>query len=131
LILLYTTVEGGHWIPFNTPLSPLELGRVTAIAARGSRDFPAIFHDEDGFDRLYPDGDTLPRFHSILTSEGRRWDATNQRWESYDVNGLFREWFTNYVANYRPFELDGERKFGWRDQEPSLSYRAATTDGTF
>lgn len=118
MIILYTDREGGDWIPFNTPLNWAQLQEVLAWAITGERDFPAIFAKsgpKNRSDILYPEGDNLPRFHSILVDDGERWDVINQKWASYKTNdGEFRRWWNRYIADYKPF--DDDREYWWRDQ---------------
>jgi len=117
MMILYTVEPGGRWIPFNTPLNDMEIQKAIAVAEIGKRDQPAIFLGVPEFGwpaRFYPDGDTLPRFHSILLDDNSRWDAETRRWTQYSNDEYVQQWRRTYIAN---FQWDGD--LGWRDQGPA------------
>ena len=121
MIILYTDQQGGHWIPWNSPLTVTELQKTVAYAESGRRDFPAIFWDK-GCNLFYPDGDTLPRFHSILLPTPARWDAFNCHWTFFVNDPIFQDWWAKYIASYSPNVSDEEREHRWRDQGPSAKW---------
>ena len=89
--IAYTTEEGGEWQYFNSPLSCLEICDILeeALEDTGTEEepkgFPAVFDSGDKGALFFPDGDTLPKFHSILLPDGSRWDALNLEWAPCDV----------------------------------------------
>lgn len=113
--LAYSKAEGVPWEYFKSPLSEEDIMIAVDIAETGTRDFPALFRDTD-CDRFYPDGDTLPRFHAILMTDGTRWDATNCEWARQLGNSLDhpygRFWYVDQLfavlrrrASWIPYEL--------------------------
>lgn len=145
-MILYTTVEGGHWIPFNTPMNEDSLlYRVQRVAMYHAciNDrcdaklglYPQLLEEDHictrpsigvgvAPDKLHwrcatlfvPVDDSLPQFHSILTRNNWRWDAQNERWFPFNCSSDFHQWWNTYIQNWRPFEDDDEREHVWKDQ---------------
>lgn len=94
----FTEHEGGTFQYFNSPLTDYEirvaLDEALKRAQSGDhRQLPCI-HEETHSERerddcpfsscefFYPDGDTLPKFHSLILPNGDRWDAYNCKWKN-------------------------------------------------
>lgn len=143
MIILYTDLPGGEWIPFNTPCSPEMIRAILspdlAVCWLGAVAHvplpPSIkrktFHDHangshicyhaDGFEVFLPAGDVLPVFHSIMLPTGARWDATNRQWTFFICSDEFKVWREKYIANYKPGQRTEGREYWWLDQGPGWS----------
>lgn len=114
LIILYTNQEGGHWTPFNTPLSVYEIKQFLWSEADNG-----MIQESEWF--YYPNSNLLPVFHSILLPNAARWDARRQHWTGYQLSGGFVDWWRQYVNGYNPQESDLDREKNirfWKDQGP-------------
>ncbi len=86
--LLYSQSEGAYWERFESPLEVSDIEAILAFATtnylQGGTNPPILRHEElnlYGHFLFIPRDDQLPKLHSILTREGRRWDAYNRFWQ--------------------------------------------------
>lgn len=116
MIILYTDIEGGEWIPFNTPFNRDEIMDVMLIAETGGCDRPAICGGtRDECAVFVPEGDCLPRLHSIMLPTAERWDAHNRKWMRYLYGGTFAAWWVHHIESYHPL-VDPADRHWWYDQ---------------
>lgn len=157
MIILYTVIEGGHWIPFNTPMDEeslkkrlgeccvfhVEVDPIKCHASESVRlteygDHICIrpwdrIHGSTGGNIFVPQDDSLPEFHSILTETNHRWDAMNQEWFQFSNKSLSSPVVINGqpYGNFRQW-FDGYVR-NWRpgedDDERELGWRDAMHPG--
>ncbi len=112
MIILYTTEQGGDWIPWNTPRSIEELKAL--FPAKPGPGLSPLFVVSGECLCCDPENDELPRFYSILLPTAERWDALNMKWTSYLCGKEFKEFWAKYITNYQ--RRNEDPCLLWKDQ---------------
>src|SRR3989337_4102520 len=84
MIIIYTRIEGGEWIPFNTPYAESEIRSML---------------EDDSAECLLSNYRLPARFHSILLPSGYRWYVTTMKWSRYTFDDMFAEFLAQYFDN--------------------------------